>query len=153
MQKLNFPTYNFKAKKDIHGKTLIYDEVRKKYVSLTPEEWVRQHALSYLINEFNIPIGFVQVEKTIIINDTSYRFDAMCKTNNEKIFLLLECKAPDEKISQATFDQLMRYNNVLFSSYLWITNGQEHYFFEYNSKKNKYEKKDIFKFNKEHNIF
>jgi hypothetical protein len=130
MQKLNFPTYQFKVKKSESSDVLIFDAVRKKYVKLTPEEWVRQHAIKFLVEEKQISLSLMEVEKLLKINNTNKRFDLVCKNNNGEVLLLLECKAPNVKLSQATFDQILRYNNELKAQYIWITNGLEHFIFK-----------------------
>ncbi|MFP5470282.1 MAG: type I restriction enzyme HsdR N-terminal domain-containing protein [Bacteroidia bacterium] len=138
MQKLNFPTYQFKVKKE-GEKLLIYDKLRKGYFSLTPEEWVRQHAVEFLTQDKHLPESWLQIEKQLNISGRNVRFDLVCQNNFAEILLLLECKAPNVKLTQATFDQILRYNNVLKSKYLWITNGLEHFIFEFNETNNKYE--------------
>lgn len=143
MQKLNFPTYQFKVKKNPSNELYIYDVVRKKYVKLTPEEWVRQHAVNYLLHSKKIRKSLIKVETSLHVNDTLYRVDVLCVSSLGENLLLLECKEPREKISQATFDQLMRYNNVLLSKYVWITNGLEHFIYELNKNKGEYEKISI----------
>ena len=130
MQKLNFPTYQFRFKKNKQNEVLIFDESRKKFVLLTPEEWVRQNALRYLIKEKNYPISLIEVEKKIELNGLIKRFDLVCKNPDGSVYLLLECKAPEVKLSQATFDQIVRYNNTLQATILWVTNGLEHFIFE-----------------------
>lgn len=130
MQKLNFPTYQFKVIKSESNDVLIFDAVRKKYVKLTPEEWVRQHAIKFLVEEKQISLSLMEVEKLLKINNTNKRFDLVCKNNNGEVLLLLECKAPNVKLSQATFDQILRYNNELKAQYIWITNGLEHFIFK-----------------------
>ena len=138
MQKLNFPTYQFKVKKT-GDKLFIYDKLRKGFFLLTPEEWVRQHAVRFLTETKNLPESWMQVEKHLKVTDRNLRFDVVCKNNFGENLLLLECKSPEVKINEATFDQILRYNNVLESKYLWITNGLEHHIFEYNKLDNKYE--------------
>lgn len=109
---------------------MIYDESRKKFIFLTPEEWVRQNALKYLLKDRKYPISLIELEKRVELNKQTKRFDLVCKTPEGETMLLLECKAPNINLSQATFDQIIRYNNVLKAQYLWITNGLEHFAFE-----------------------
>lgn len=136
LQKLNFPKYNFRLRKTSEGNIEIFDVVRKKFLLNTPEEWVRQHALHYLIEEKKYPLISIELEKKIIQNSIDRRFDLVSKNNDGSIKLLLECKAPNVKITQATFDQINRYNNVLQSEYLWITNGLTNFFFKLDKKSN-----------------
>ena len=127
MQNLNFPTYSFRLKNS-ENNTHIFDVVRKKFVVLQPEEWVRQHCIQYLIQEKNYPISLINVEKVILINGLKKRYDIVVFNPNGSLELVVECKAPKIKISQATFDQIARYNLTLKAPYLMVTNGLNHYF-------------------------
>ncbi len=127
MLKLHFPEYTFRFKSN-ENKPLIFDEIRKKFLVLTPEEWVRQHVIQFLISEKNYPISHINVEKLIKLNNTSKRYDIVVFNADGSIHLIVECKAPQVKISQDTFDQIARYNLVLNATYLMVTNGLEHYY-------------------------
>lgn len=127
MQQLNFPSYSFRIKSS-ENKTLIFDIVRKKYVVLTPEEWVRQHVLMYLIEEKNYPISLIAVEKQLKINSLVKRTDIVVFNRDGKPEIIIECKAPSITISQETFDQIARYNLTLQANYLMVTNGLAHYY-------------------------
>ena len=127
MQALNLPTYKFKIKSR-ENKLFIYDIVRKKYVSLTPEEWVRQHIIHYLINDKNYPISLIAVEKKLIINKLTKRTDILVFTSKGAPNIIVECKAPSVKINQNSFDQIARYNLKLAANYLIVSNGLNHYF-------------------------
>jgi len=127
MQALNLPTYKFKIKSR-ENKLFIYDIVRKKYVSLTPEEWVRQHIIHYLINDKNYPISLIAVEKKLIINKLTKRTDILVFTSKGAPNIIIECKAPSVKINQNSFDQIARYNLKLTANYLMVSNGLNHYF-------------------------
>ncbi len=127
MQKLNFPSYKFRFKNN-ENKTLIFDEIRKKFVVLQPEEWVRQHCLKFLIEEKKYPNSLINVEKTIELNGLKKRYDIVIYNPDGSIFLIVECKSPSIKLTQNTFDQIARYNLALNSKYLMITNGIEHYY-------------------------
>lgn len=127
MQRLVFPTYSFRFKNS-ENKVAIFDEIRKKFIILTPEEWVRQHVVQYLLQDKNYPKSYINVEKLIKINDLSKRYDIIVYQPNGEIFLLIECKAPEVAITQQTFDQIARYNLVLNAKYLMVTNGLNHYF-------------------------
>ena len=137
MQKLNFPTYSFRFKNS-ENKVSIFDEIRKKFILLTPEEWVRQHVVQFLLQDKKYPKSYINVEKLIKINDLSKRYDGVVFWPNGEIFLLIECKAPEVPISQQTFDQIARYNLVLKAKYLMVTNGLNHYFCQMDFENEKY---------------
>ena len=137
MQHLNFPTYSFRFKNN-ENKISIFDEIRKKFVILTPEEWVRQNVVRYLLEEKKYSKSYINVEKLIKINDLNKRYDIVVFQPNGKIFLLIECKAPEVQITQQTFDQIARYNLVLNASYLMVTNGLNHYFCQMDFENEKY---------------
>ena len=137
MQKLNFPSYSFRLKNS-ENKVAIFDEIRKKFIILTPEEWVRQHVVQFLLQEKKYSKSYVNVEKLIKINDLTKRYDIVVYQPNGKLFLLVECKAFDVKINQQTFDQIARYNLTLKAKYLMVTNGQNHYFCQMDFENEKY---------------
>ena len=137
MQKLNFPTYTFRFKNS-ENKVAIFDEIRKKFVILTPEEWVRQNVVRFLLEEKKYPKSYVNVEKVIKINGLTKRYDVVVFQPNGQLFLLIECKAPEVAISQNTFDQIARYNMVLEAEYLMVTNGLNHYFCQMDFENEKY---------------
>ena len=127
MQQLNFPSYNFRFKNS-ENKVAIFDDIRKKFIILTPEEWVRQNTIQFLLQEKNYPKSYINVEKLIKINDISKRYDIVVFQPDGTIFLLIECKAPEVIITQETFNQIARYNLTLKAQYLMVTNGLNHYF-------------------------
>ena len=127
MEQLNFPNYSFTLK-NRENKTYIFDLIRKKNTLLTPEEWVRQHCLHFLILELGYPKSLINIEKQIKINGQLKRYDIVVYTSNGEVQILVECKAPKIELSQSTFDQIARYNMALNSRYLMLTNGKEHYF-------------------------
>ena len=131
MLQLDFPNYTFKIKNSGNG-DYIFDEIRKKYIKLTKEEWVRQNCVKFLINEKNFPSVLINIEKTIKINKLSKRYDIVVYKPDGGIKLLVECKSPEIKINQKTFDQIAVYNMNLKSEQLMVTNGLEHYFCEIN---------------------
>jgi hypothetical protein len=137
MQNLNFPTYSFRFKNS-ENKVAIFDEIRKKFILLTPEEWVRQHTVQFLLQDKKFPKSYINVEKLIKINDLSKRYDIVVFQPNGEIYLLIECKAPEVPISQNTFDQIARYNLVLKAKYLMVTNGLNHYFCQMDFENKKY---------------
>ena len=127
MQNLNFPTYSFRLKNS-ENNTHIFDVIRKKFVVLQPEEWVRQHCVQYLIQEKKYPISLINVEKVVLINGLRKRYDIVIFNPDGSLALIVECKAPEVKISQSVFDQIARYNRILKAPYLMVTNGINHYF-------------------------
>jgi hypothetical protein len=137
MQKLNLPQYKFKLKSN-ENKTLIFDKVRKKYFVLTPEEWVRQHYISFLIEEKKYPVSLIAIEKQLTINGLKKRSDILIFNTNGKPEIIVECKAPSVKITQETFDQIARYNLTLKANYLVVTNGLQHIFCKIDTLKESY---------------
>lgn len=127
MQELNFPTYKFRFKNS-ENKLRIFDDIRKKFIILTPEEWVRQHCIQFLIEEKKIPKSLINVEKELFINGVKKRYDIVVFHPNGDINILVECKAPKVNITQQTFDQIAQYNLILKADYLMITNGLNHYY-------------------------
>jgi len=127
MQTLNLPTYNFKLKNS-QNKTLIFDKLRKKYVVLTPEEWVRQHFVHFLIDQKKYPETLIAIEKQLTINNLKKRTDILIFNSDGKPEVVIECKAPSIKISQKTFDQIARYNLQLKAEFLIVTNGLTHFY-------------------------
>nr|WP_314834508.1 type I restriction enzyme HsdR N-terminal domain-containing protein [uncultured Flavobacterium sp.] len=137
MQKLNFPFYTFRFKNS-ENKVSIFDEIRKKFIILTPEEWVRQHVVQFLLEEKKYPKSLINVEKVLKINGLRKRYDVVVFNSDGSIFILIECKAPEIKISQATFDQIARYNMTMNSEFLMVTNGLNHYFCQMDFENEKY---------------
>ncbi len=127
MIKLNLPTSNFRLKSS-ENKTLIFDNLRKKYLVLTPEEWVRQHFVRFLIDYKNYPISLIALEKQLTINNRKKRTDILVFNTLGTPDIIVECKAPSIKITQDTFDQIARYNLKLKANYLIVTNGLEHFY-------------------------
>jgi len=127
MQPLNFPKFQFRFKNS-ENKISIFDEIRKKFVVLQPEEWVRQHTVHYLMTVKNYPRTLINVEKELTVNGLKKRFDVVVFNTNGSIHLIVECKAPQISIDQTTFDQVARYNLSLNASYLMVTNGLHHYY-------------------------
>ena len=138
MQALNLPTYQFKIKSN-ENKLFIFDIVRKKYVVLTPEEWVRQHFLHYLIEEKKYPISLIAVEKKLTINNLTKRTDILIFNTLGNPEIIVECKAPKVPISQHTFDQIARYNLKLNAAILVVTNGLDHYYCTLDSENETYQ--------------
>ncbi len=134
---LNFPSYSFRVKNS-ENKTLIFDVIRKKFVLLTPEEWVRQHTLHFLMDEKAYPTSLLSVEKKIHLSNRWKRYDIVVYKPNGNIQLIVECKAPEVRIAQATFDQIAQYNRILNADYLMVTNGLNHYFCQMDYQKEQY---------------
>ncbi len=137
MQKLNFPSYTFRFKNS-ENKVAIFDEIRKKFIILTPEEWVRQHVVRFLLEEKKYPKSLLNVEKVLTVNGLRKRYDVVVYNPDGSIFILIECKAPEIKIAQATFDQIARYNMTLKAQFLMVTNGLNHYFCQMDFENEKY---------------
>ena len=135
MIKLNFPNYEFRLKKD-GQKRFIFDLIRKKYIELTSEEWVRQNCVRFLIEEKKIGRFSIAIEKEIEFNGLKKRFDIVSYSSEGNINLLVECKAPNIEINQKTFDQILIYNKILKSKYLMVTNGINHYYCKINEDRN-----------------
>ena len=134
---LNLPKYSLKIKNK-ENKLFIFDVIRKKYVVLTPEEWVRQNYLQYLIHDKKYPASLIAVEKQVKVNNLSKRTDILIFDRQGKPQIIVECKAPSVKIGQDTFDQIARYNLKLDVSLLVITNGLQHYYAQMDKKAMKY---------------
>ncbi len=126
MLSLNLPSYEPKISIK-EGKRFIFDILRKKYIALTPEEWVRQNFVQYLINFKGFPKGLLANEVKISLNNTIKRCDTVLYSRDMNAKLIVEYKAPHIEITQAVFDQITRYNMVLKVEYLIISNGMNHY--------------------------
>ncbi|CAL2084942.1 type I restriction enzyme HsdR N-terminal domain-containing protein [Tenacibaculum sp. 190524A02b] len=137
MQKLNLPTYDFRLKSN-ENKTLIFDSLRKKYVVLTPEEWVRQHFVHFLLEEKKYPVSLIAIEKQLIINNLKKRTDIVIFGKDGLPNIIVECKAPHIKITQNTFDQIARYNLKLQANFLVVTNGLQHFYCMLDTKNESY---------------
>ena len=127
MQSLNFPAYDFRFKNS-ENKVHIFDTIRKKFVVLQPEEWVRQNVVQFLIHEKKYPRSLINVEKQLTINTLKKRYDIVVFDPMGNITLLVECKSPKIMINQQTFDQIARYNMLLNAKFLMVTNGLQHFY-------------------------
>jgi len=123
---LNLPTYFFRIREK-DGKKIIFDDFRRKWVALTPEEWVRQNFIRYLIEEKHYPTALISVEQSLRLNQQNFRADAVIYSKTGDPFIIIECKAPEVKISQQVFDQMIPYNIELQAKFLMVTNGINHY--------------------------
>lgn len=127
MQSLNFPKFDFRFKNSENG-VQIFDVIRRKFVILQPEEWVRQHVVKYLMDVKQYPKSLINVEKKLILNGLTKRMDIVVFNTDGKLKILVECKAPQVVIDQTTFDQIAQYNLSANADYLMVTNGLNHYF-------------------------
>lgn len=127
MTELNLPKYNMRISRDRNNNIKIFDSIRKKFVSLTPEEYVRQHFTNWLINYLHYPMGLIANEVKISLNSTIKRCDTIVYSNTGDPIMIIEYKAPHISINQNVFDQIVRYNMVLKTKYLVVSNGMQHY--------------------------
>lgn len=126
MQPLTLPPFEYKVKKSA-GKLWIFDVVRRRYFVLTPEEWVRQHVVHYLIGYRGYPPALVAVEREISVCGLRRRFDIVCFDRSAAPYLVVECKAPSVELTSTVFDQAFRYNLSLRARYVAVTNGVLHH--------------------------
>lgn len=127
IQPLNLPKAPLKlSRKD--EVVFVWCEIRKKKLQLTPEEWVRQHVIHFLIQENNVPLGVIASEQAIQVNGLTRRCDLVVYNQSGKPIILVECKAPDVKLTEKVVYQIAQYNSKLNVDYLLITNGIEHYY-------------------------
>jgi len=125
MVTLNLPAFDYVLKKEA-GKVFILDIIRKKYLVLTPEEWVRQHFVHYLITDLRYPKALIKVEGGLSFNRLQKRSDIVVFNRDGNPWMVIECKAPDQKLSQRTLHQASVYNHSLQAKYLTVTNGMIH---------------------------
>lgn len=125
MFQVNFPRHNFRIKKD-GNRHLIFDEVRKLWVKLTPEEWVRQNFLQYLIQVKNYPRTLISVEKIIKVGELKKRYDIVVYNRNDP-WMIIECKKRNATINTAVIEQVIRYNLALSIKYFIVTNGNQNF--------------------------
>ena len=123
---LNLPDYPLNVKKN-GNRLVVFDRLRKRYVALTPEEWVRQHFVEYLIQEKQFPAALMANEVSLTQNGIKRRCDTLVADRQGKPLVIVEYKAPDIEITQQVFDQIVRYNMVLRARYLMVSNGMTHY--------------------------
>jgi hypothetical protein len=134
---LNFPAYDYRVR-NLGQSKQIFDSIRKRFVALTPEEWVRQHMISFLINEKKYPPSLIAVEMPLMLNKLRKRADIVAYGRDGNPLVLVECKAPAVKISQASFDQAARYCLATGIKLIIITNGLNHYCAEIDNEKQAY---------------
>ena len=137
MLSLNLPAFDVKvAERD--GRTVIFDAIRRRYVALTPEEWVRQHFVHFLLEHKRYPQALMANEVQVLLNGTKKRCDTVLYRRDLTARMIVEYKAPDVEITQKVFDQITRYNMVLKVDYLIVSNGLQHYCCRINYEKNSY---------------
>jgi type I site-specific restriction-modification system R (restriction) subunit len=124
---VKFSLYDFRME-DRHGKRYIFDEVRRRFVLLTSEEWVRQHVLHYLIYDKKFSKSLIAVERGIDLNGLQKRFDVVVFSKTGKPIIIVECKASEERLNERVFEQIARYNLSLQVDYLWVSNGMVNFF-------------------------
>jgi type I site-specific restriction endonuclease len=126
MIRLNLPDFTFRIREQ-NNRSEIFDPVRRIFVALTPEEWVRQNFIQFLVQEKNIPLSLIGVEKAHTLYKMKRRSDILIFGDRGLPVMVVECKAPTVKISQKSFDQVARYNMILKVKYLVVTNGLQHF--------------------------
>lgn len=126
---LNFPKYNFRFKKDANNLAYIFDEVRKQWLVLTPEEWVRQNWIQHLIHHYKFSPANIIIEQGIKLNKTKKRSDIVVRHQHIN-FVLIECKRPSVRLNANTLHQANRYNLVYNCSFIIVSNGLQHLFFQ-----------------------
>ena len=137
MLSLNLPAFDAKIIVK-NGKNVIFDSIRRRYVALTPEEWVRQHFVNFLIAHKGYPRELMANEVPITLNGTRKRCDTVLYKRDLSARMIIEYKAPDVEITQAVFNQIMRYNMVLRVEYLVISNGIQHFCCQMDYTNNRY---------------
>jgi hypothetical protein len=143
VQHLNFPEYDFRIRRSESGQSSeIFDIVRKKFVALTPEEWVRQHLLHFMVDDKKYPASLLAVEKELFVAGIKKRTDVIVYSRKAEPLMIAECKSPDVTLNQNSFDQAARYNMNVGVSWLLLTNGLVHYCCRINFDKKKYEVED-----------
>ena len=126
MTALNLPSFDYKIKKE-KDRLFIFDIIRKRYIALTPEEWVRQHFVSYLISYKGYPLGLIGNEISLRLNGQNRRCDTVIYDIYGSPLMIIEYKAPHITLNQEVFDQVIRYNIALKVKYLVVSNGINHY--------------------------
>ena len=123
MVKIDYPPYDFRIKKE-EGRDIIFDELRKSWVQLTPEEWVRQNFLQHLLQVKKYPSTLIAVEKEIRLNELKKRFDILVYNRSHQPWMMIECKSMDVELDPKVLQQVLRYNLAVPVEYVVITNGK-----------------------------
>lgn len=126
MPALTLPDHGVKTKHDAGG-VQVFDPIRRRWLALLPEEWVRQHFINHLVFDLGYPASLIAVERSLVLNGLAKRADILVHDAQGLPLLLVECKAPGVGITQRTFEQAARYNSVFRVKWLMITNGVKHY--------------------------
>ncbi|MBL0131776.1 MAG: type I restriction enzyme HsdR N-terminal domain-containing protein [Chitinophagaceae bacterium] len=126
MMIINFPEPGFRIKKE-KGREYIFDALRKKWVALTPEEWVRQNFVQYLLQVKNYPASLIALEKEIKLGELKKRFDILVYDNNHQPWMMIECKAVEVNLDEKVLEQVLRYNVSVPVTFIVITNGEKTY--------------------------
>lgn len=137
MLSLNLPAFDAKITMR-NGKNIIFDVIRRRYVALTPEEWVRQHFVHFLLAQKGYPQALMANEVQVQLNSTKKRCDTVLYRRDLTARMIVEYKAPEIEITQTVFDQITRYNMVLKVDYLVVSNGLQHYCCRMNYEQNSY---------------
>lgn len=137
-ERLNLPDVELKIKEE-NQNTFVFDFIRKKWLVLTPEEWVRQHLVSYLIIHKHFPASLISLEAGLKYNSLNKRTDILIYNKLGKPLLIIECKAPEVPISQKVLAQVSIYNKTIKAHFLCVTNGIKHYCWTFNSLTNKFD--------------
>jgi hypothetical protein len=137
MKNLNFSEFKMRVKNK-ENTNFIFDIIRKKWFLLTKEEWVRQHCIHFLVYNKQYPISLINIEKKILVNGLTKRYDIVVYSQTAEVIILVECKGYNVKIDQGVFDQVSKYNLKLKSKYLMVSNGLSHFFFSINYNLNEY---------------
>ncbi|HQG64030.1 MAG TPA: type I restriction enzyme HsdR N-terminal domain-containing protein [Bacteroidales bacterium] len=137
LKELNLPAYSFRIATQ-NGKEMIFDPMRRKYVRLTPEEWVRQNFVQYLVHEGKYPLGLIGTEVSFVFNRLKKRADILVHNRMGEPVMVVECKSPDVRLDDEVFDQIATYNLQFRVPYLVVTNGMVHYACRFDTAENKY---------------
>lgn len=138
MQKLNLPSCELRLKNE-EGNDFVFDIIRKKYIVLTPEEWVRQHFIHLMVSHLGYPKSLIKVESGLSYFKSAKRSDITLKDRNGGNFLLIECKAPEVKLNQQSLNQVSVYNKKLNARFVALTNGLVHFIWQYHPEEERYE--------------
>jgi hypothetical protein len=125
VQKLNLPSFQFRFKKDGQKRPCIFDSIRKKWLVYTPEEWVRQNWIRFIVEFLDYPEGVIQIESGLKVNQNQRRSDVLIYKDSKAI-VLVECKAPKITINENTLSQALNYNQVYKAKYVVLSNGFTH---------------------------
>jgi hypothetical protein len=126
MLTINYPEPAFRIKEE-NGAELIFDGLRKRWTALTPEEWVRQNFVQYLLQVKNYPASLIAMEKKIKLGELTKRFDILVYDNNHQPWMMIECKAQAVRLESKVLEQVLRYNISVPVTYLIVSNGDDHY--------------------------